>query len=140
MRSNTMFTLVRMPSWLPKRLQRILQDFMRGVRAGLIMPPADPESHTIYGSWLDGYLTPTTNGALVGYDPAQPPSKPSYMEHTIVYDGSQSAPFYYDNNSARYSEATLPLDDLTNWTLHNVTTLGIAVHGRVPSDYPAIGK
>ena len=103
--------------------------------------PPDPESHTIFGSsWLDGYLTPTTNGALVGYDPAQPPSDPSYMEQTIVYDGSQSLPFSYDNSSARYSEATLPLNDLTNWTLHNVTTLGIAVHGRVSSDDPAIGN
>ncbi|HCO96838.1 MAG TPA: hypothetical protein DIU00_23345 [Phycisphaerales bacterium] len=102
--------------------------------------PPDPESHTIFGSWLDGYLTPTTNGALVGYDPAQPPSQPSYMEHTIVYDGSQSLPLYYDNNSARYSEATLTLDYLTNWTLHDVTTLGIAVHGRVSSDDPAIGN
>jgi hypothetical protein len=62
------------------------------------------------------------------------------MESVIVYDGKQSAPLYYDNNSARNSEATLPLGYPTDWTLHNVTTLGIAVRGRVPSDDPAIGN
>ena len=34
----------------------------------------------------------------------------------------------------------MPLGYPTNWTLHNVTTLGIAVHGRVPSDDPSIGN
>ncbi|GAG29796.1 unnamed protein product, partial [marine sediment metagenome] len=99
--------------------------------------PPDPESHTIFGSWLDGYLTPTTNGALVGYSPAQPPSDPSYMEQTIVYDGydgDQSMPFSYGNTTAGYSEATVNVADLQvgqDWTKGSPQTLVLFIHGDV---------
>jgi len=94
--------------------------------------PPDPESHTIFGLWSDGYLTPTTNGALVGYDPAQPPSQPSYLEHAIVYDGDQSMPLFYNNSSANYSEATVNTDDLAvgrDWTAGSPQTLVLWFHG-----------
>jgi hypothetical protein len=94
--------------------------------------PPDPESHTIFGSWSDGYLTPTENGALVGYEPAQPPSQPSYMEHTIVYDGDQSMPFFYNNTIASYSEASVNTDDLAigrDWTKHGIKALTLMFIG-----------
>jgi len=99
--------------------------------------PPDPESHTIFGSWLDGYLTPTTNGALVGYEPAQPPSQPSYMEHTIVYDGDQSMPFSYNNTIARYSEASVNTDDLAigrDWAKCSPTTMLLRFYGNPNND------
>jgi len=83
-------------------------------------------------TWSDGYLTPTTNGALVGYDPAQPPSDPSYMEQTIVYDGDQSMPFSYDNTTADYSEATVNVADLQvgqDWTKHGIKALTLRFFG-----------
>jgi len=99
--------------------------------------PPDPESHTIFVSWLDGYLTPATNGALVGYEPAQPPSQPSYMEHTIVYDGDQSLPFSYNNTIASYSEASVNIDDLAigrDWAKYSPTTLLLRFYGDPNND------
>ena len=96
-------------------------------------------SNLVYFTWIDGYVDPPavrTNGSTIGHTIQYEPS----MENVIVYDGMQSAPLYYDNSFVRYSEATLTLIYPTNWTLHNVTTLGIAVHGRVPSDDPSIGN
>jgi hypothetical protein len=100
------------------------------------IPFGDEDSKLVYMTWIDGYENPLVNGSTMGHTV---PFEPS-MESVIVYDGKQSAPLYYDNSSTRNSEVTLPLDNLTNWTLQNVTTLGIAVHGRVPSDDPAIGN
>ena len=100
------------------------------------IPFADEGSNLVYLTWIDGYDNPSVNGSTMGHTVQYEPS----METVIVYDGKQSAPFYYDNNSTRYSEVTLPLDGLTNWTLHDVTTLSIAIHGRAPFDDPAIGN
>ncbi|MHC4325403.1 MAG: LamG domain-containing protein, partial [Planctomycetota bacterium] len=94
--------------------------------------PPDPESHTIFGTWSDGYLTPATNGALVGYEPAQPPSDPSYMEQTIVYDGSQSLPFSYNNTTAGNSEITVNVADLQvvrDWSKYGVKFLALWLKG-----------
>ena len=100
------------------------------------IPFGEEGSNLVYLTWIDGYDNPSVNGSTMGHTVQYEPS----MESVIVYDGKQSAPLYYDNNSARNSEATLPLGYPTDWTLHNVTTLGIAVRGRVPSDDPAIGN
>jgi len=91
--------------------------------------PPNPESHTIFGSWSDGYLTPATNGALVGYEPAQPPSQPSYMEHTIVYDGKQSMPLSYDNSTAPISVATRTFDQALDWTVGAPVSLSLYIRG-----------
>jgi hypothetical protein len=100
------------------------------------IPSGEEGSNLVYMTWIDGFDNPSGNGSTMGH---AVPFEPS-MEGVIVYDGTQSAPLYYDNSSVRYSEATLPLDYPTDWTVHNVTTLGIAVRGRVPSDDPAIGN
>lgn len=96
--------------------------------------PPDPQSHTIFGTWSDGYLTPTTNGALVGYDPPQPPSAPSYLEQATVYDGEQSVPLFYDNTTVGFSEISVDTGELVvgrDWTRADIKALTLYIHGSV---------
>jgi len=79
--------------------------------------PPDPQSDRIFEAWLDGYGIPT-NGALVGND------LPPYAEQTIVHNGIQSMPYFYDN-SVGYSEATLTLTYPRDWTEKGVNKLTI---------------
>ena len=83
--------------------------------------PDDPESNRIFNAWLDGFDVPT-NGSLVGYE------NPPFAEQTIVNGGRQSMPLYYDN-SVGYSEATLTLTGLRDWTKHNLAELSLWFHG-----------
>jgi hypothetical protein len=83
--------------------------------------PDDPESNRIFNVWLDGFDIPT-NGSLVGYE------NPPFAEQTIVHGGNQSLPLYYDN-SVGYSEATLTLTGLRDWTKHDLAELSLWFHG-----------
>jgi hypothetical protein len=83
--------------------------------------PEDPESNRIFNTWIDGFDIPT-NGSLVGYE------NPPFAEQTIVHGGNQSMPLYYDN-SVGYSEATLTLTGLRDWTKHNLAELSLWFHG-----------
>jgi len=83
--------------------------------------PDDPDSNRIFNTWLDGFDVPT-NGSLVGYE------NPPFAEQTIVNGGRQSMPLYYDN-SVGYSEATLTLTGLRDWTKHNLDELSLWFHG-----------
>ena len=83
--------------------------------------PDDPESNRIFNAWLDGFDVPT-NGSLVGYE------NPPFAEQTIVNSGRQSMPLYYDN-SVGYSEATLTLTGLRDWTKHNLAELSLWFYG-----------
>jgi len=86
----------------------------------------DPKSHTIFDAWIDGFLTPTTNGALVGYDLPQP----SYAEKTIIHSGKQSMPLFYGNTSgATYSEASRTFAASQDWTRHGIATLVLYFYG-----------
>ncbi len=88
--------------------------------------PPDPHSHTIFEGWPDGYLTPTTNGALIGYDPPQP----SYAETVTVHGGFQSMPIFYSNIlGATYSEGTHTFADPQDWTVSDIKILVLAFHG-----------
>jgi hypothetical protein len=78
-------------------------------------------SNRIYIAWVDGFDDPT-NGALVGYD--QPP----FAEQTIVNNGNQSMPMFYDNSVGK-SEATLTLTSNRDWTVNGVDTLTIWFRG-----------
>jgi len=84
--------------------------------------PGEPGINRIFDKWIDGYLNPTTNGALVGND------LPPYAEQTIVHSGNQSMPLFYDN-SVGYSEATLTLTYPRDWTENGVKTLTIWFRG-----------
>jgi hypothetical protein len=87
--------------------------------------PPDPESHTIFESWPDGYQS-TTNGALIGNDPPDP----SYAETVTVHGGEQSMPMFYSNTgSATFSEATRTFANPQDWAAHGITTLAVWLHG-----------
>ena len=84
--------------------------------------PPDPASNRIFDNWIDGFATPTTNGALVGNE------MPPYTERTIVHSGMQSMPYAYDNN-LKTSEATLTLVYPRDWTEEGVTKLSLWFRG-----------
>ncbi len=84
--------------------------------------PPDPASNRIFDKWIDGFATPTTNGALVGND------MPPYAEQTIVHGGTQTMPYRYDNTN-KTSEATLTLVYPRNWTEKGVTKLSLWFKG-----------
>jgi hypothetical protein len=83
--------------------------------------PPDPNSNRIFDNWIDGFGT-TTNGALVGND------LPPYAGQTIVHGGTQSMPYYYDNN-LKTSEATLTLVYPRDWTEEGVANLSLWFRG-----------
>ncbi|MHC4566936.1 MAG: sugar-binding protein, partial [Planctomycetota bacterium] len=76
--------------------------------------PPDANSFRIFDMWADGFLNPTTNGALVGND------LPPYAEQGIVHGGIQSMIYAYDN-AGKTSEATLTLVWPKDWTEEGVT-------------------
>jgi hypothetical protein len=54
------------------------------------------------------------------------------MESVTVFGGSQSAPLYYDNTTAGYSEATANVADLQvgqDWTKHGIKALLLRFYG-----------
>ncbi|KPK34169.1 MAG: hypothetical protein AMJ65_18715, partial [Phycisphaerae bacterium SG8_4] len=83
--------------------------------------PPDPASNRIFEAWIDGFGT-TDNGALVGND------LPPYTEQAIVHGGTQSMPYFYDNNM-KTSEATLTLTYPRDWTADGVTKLSLWFRG-----------
>jgi hypothetical protein len=97
----------------------------------------------IWYSWHDGlgyglpgtepYYTGNRTGSKIGDDTTE-----SYTEETIVHGGSQSMPYWYNNNLtemllvAYYSEADKTLTDIRDWTEQGVTELSLWFRG-----YPA---
>ena len=94
----------------------------------------------IWFAWHDGlgagaqgspdFVPSNGTGSMIGDD-----STGSYTEETIVHGGSQSMPYWYDNNKqglARYSEAELTLTAPRDWTEEGVTELSLWFRG-----YPA---
>jgi hypothetical protein len=82
-----------------------------------IDPPA-AGSNRIFDKWVDGFATPTTNGALVGND------MPPYADQATVHGGVQAMPYRYDNTN-KTSEATMTLVYPRNWTEEGVTKLSL---------------
>jgi hypothetical protein len=84
----------------------------------------DAANEAIWQTWIDGFATPTTNGAVVGNN------LPPYAERTIIHGGRQSMPLSYDNlTTARNSEAALPLTYPRDWTVEGVTALSLWYYG-----------
>jgi hypothetical protein len=84
----------------------------------------DAAKEAIWQTWSDGFLTPTTNGALVGNE------FPPYAERTIVHGDRQSMPLSYNNaTTARNSEASLVLTHSRDWTVEGVTALSLWYYG-----------
>ncbi|MCP4612651.1 MAG: discoidin domain-containing protein [Planctomycetes bacterium] len=84
--------------------------------------PDDPESNRIFNAWLDGFDNPEINGSVVGHTDAP------FAEQTIVHSGSQSMPYIYDNNM-KYSEATMTLTSLRDWTVSGAEELSLWFRG-----------
>ncbi|MHC4568852.1 MAG: hypothetical protein ACYTE3_24200 [Planctomycetota bacterium] len=91
------------------------------------IPTGEEGSNLIYETWADGFGV-ATNGSTTGYTEAFQPS----METSIVHDGSQSVPLFYDNTAAAYSEVTANLTDLQvgkDWTKYGIKGLTIRFFG-----------
>ena len=86
------------------------------------LDPPVPASNRIFDKWIDGFATPTTNGALVGND------MPPYAEPTIVHSGAQAMPYRYDNAN-KTSEATMTLVYPRDWTEEGVSQLSLWFRG-----------
>jgi len=83
--------------------------------------PPGAGSNRIFDKWIDGFGT-TTNGAVVGNN------LPPYAERTVIHGGAQSMPYAYDTN-LKFSEATLTLASIRNWTAQGVTSLSLWLRG-----------
>jgi len=89
--------------------------------------PPDPESHTIFETWSDGYGT-TTNGALVGNE------LPPYTEsgQGRIHGGRQSVPVIYNNSVAILSEVTVNTSSLAigrDWSKGGTQRLSLWFRG-----------
>ena len=97
----------------------------------------DIGNNEIWFSWNDGlgagapgspgYVPGNGTGSMVGDD-----TTGSYTEETIVHGGSQSMPYWYDNNKqgySNYSEAMLTLTEPRDWTEGDVANLTLWFRG-----------
>ncbi|MFC1765189.1 LamG domain-containing protein [Planctomycetota bacterium] len=77
----------------------------------------------IFETWIDGYDVPE-NGMMVGQAFAP------YVEQSVVKQGAQSMPLFYDNNDVVLSsEAKRSFDEPQNWTRHSIKSLSLFFHG-----------
>jgi len=77
----------------------------------------------IFSTWIDGWEIPT-NGSLAGH--ADIP----FAETGNVHGGGQSMPVYYENNF-KYSEVTMTLVSVRDWTEEGVGVLSLWFSGDV---------
>ena len=84
--------------------------------------PDDPESNRIFNTWLDGFDNPAINGSVVGHTDAP------FAEQTIVHNGKQSMPYFYDTDM-KYSEASMTLGSLRDWTVSGAEELALWFRG-----------
>jgi len=92
------------------------------------IPAGEEGSNLVYLTWIDGFENPLVNGSTMGHAVAFEPS----MESVIVHSGEQSAPFYCDNSTAGYSEATANIAELQvgqDWTKHSIKSLSLWFNG-----------
>ncbi len=97
----------------------------------------DAADNQIWFTWEDGlgygspdnppYFAGNGTGSAVGDE-----STNSFAEETIVHSGSQSMPYFYDNDM-RYSEAKMTLSSLRDWTVSGAEELALWFRGRSAS-------
>ena len=95
------------------------------------LDPDNPESNRIFNTWTDGWDIPT-NGSTVGYAEPEFTQGEHFVETEIVHGGSQSMPYFYENN-LKYSEATMPLSFPRDWTEQGVGVLSLWFRGHPAS-------
>jgi hypothetical protein len=86
----------------------------------------DYEPDRIFETWIDGWGV-ATNGSEVGYAEPNFPDGEHHVETTIVHGGSQSMPYFYENNF-KYSEATYPPTQ-RDWAEEGVGVLSLWFYG-----------
>ena len=87
-------------------------------------PPDD-----IFSTWKDGYGI-DENGALVGYDAPDIDAGEHFVETSIVNEGKQSMPYFYNNIGAvTFSEAHCTFSSGQDWTREGVEILTIWFRG-----------
>jgi hypothetical protein len=99
------------------------------------------DTNQIWWAWKDGlgYVAHDNEPAYAGNGTGSAvgdETTASYTEETIVHGGSQSMPFFYDNDKqdyANYSEAELTLTALRDWTSEGVAELSLWYRGRAAS-------
>ena len=83
----------------------------------------DDAAHRIYDTWTDGYTDGKSNSIVGNW---QAP----FAERTIIHGGKQSMPMDYNNIVAPYfSEASLELAPVQDWTGNGVTDLSLWYRG-----------
>ncbi len=80
----------------------------------------DDEGGRIYETWVDGYGIPS-NGSTVGH------LESPFAEQSIVNNGSQSMPLFYENAGTSMSEAELTITQ--DWTASLVKSLTLSFQG-----------
>lgn len=80
----------------------------------------DDEGSRIYETWIDGYEI-DGNGSTVGHLDAP------FAEQTIVHNGSQSMPLFYDNSGTTISEAEFALNQ--DWTTNGIKSFSLYFQG-----------
>lgn len=102
----------------------------------------DAGDNQIWYSWHDGlshgtpdappYYAGNNTGAVIGE-----PTTGSYTEETIVHGGSQSMPYFYDNNKqgySKYSQAEKTLIYPRDWTDGGAKALSLWFYGDLNND------
>jgi hypothetical protein len=92
--------------------------------------------NAIWANWHDGLGYVDTQGTVhpgngTGSEVGDSATG-SYTEETIVHGGSQSMPYWYNNNKPdkwKYSEAKLTLNAVRNWTEEGVKALSLWFYG-----------
>jgi len=86
----------------------------------------DYEPDRIFDTWIDGWTDPA-NGSQVGY------ATPPFAEQTIVHEGKQSMPLFYNNTGGvTYSQAERTFAPAQDWTRKAVRTLTLWLRGQQP--------
>jgi len=94
--------------------------------------PDEEGSRRIFFTWVDGFENPSINGSTMGYPNPSFADGEHFVETAIVHGDDQSAPLFYDNNVASYSEVTVNTADLTigqDWTKGDVQILTLWFYG-----------
>ncbi|MBN2183330.1 MAG: LamG domain-containing protein [Sedimentisphaerales bacterium] len=94
-------------------------------------------SNRIFYTWVDGYENPAVNGSTMGYPNPVFGDGEHFVETNIVHSGYQSAPFFYENSAASYSDVTASTSNLVigqDWTKGDVQVLMLWFYGDADND------
>ena len=102
----------------------------------------DSEPNRIWTVWKDGFQV-DENGSEMGYAAWAATGDPNHDSHveTIIAVDSQSAPFFYSNETAAFSEVSVSLVDLgaeQNWSAGGLKVLSLMYHADASNQVPGL--